>query len=73
MWGTGPNCDKCVVSLYTEIGLQKCGHSWAGKGENLENVPTTLVMPPGIESLDLFHILSLSCSLETLEVPWLIW
>lgn len=32
-----------------------------------------LVMPPGIESLDLFHIFSLSCSLEILEVLWLTW
>lgn len=73
MWGTGPNCDKCVVSLYTEIGLQKCGHSWAGKGENMEEIQGLYAWGHNQGCRYILQILSLSCSLETLEVPWLIW
>lgn len=44
-----------------------------GLGKEFEENAYILVMPSGIESLDLFHIFSLSCSLEILEVPWLTW
>lgn len=62
------------MSLYTELGLQKWGYSLMGWEKRVwKKCLHPGYAPPGIESLDLFHILSLSCSLETLEVPWLTW
>lgn len=55
------------------LGSQSVATSlWAGKKEFGE-CAYILVMPLILEFPDLFHIFTFTCSLETLEVPWLIW
>lgn len=74
MCGTGTSCDRWWMSLYTGIGLQKCSRSFTGwEREDLEECLHPDCAPghrvPGF----LPYFFSLSCSLETLEVPWLTW